>query len=205
MKTYCLALSILFAVPALATPPAEISAFLGFGSGGKFEEESNDTEFDLDDGTIGSVALHLASRRGGHYEFSYWREDTSLQSGGVVAGSEDFDVTAEYFQFGGTLPVGDARTLKPYVAMTIGISRYNPEDNGFNTETFFALTGGGGVRMDLSERLSVKFEIRALVSWFDSGTEYFCANSADGAVCAIQSSGDAVVRWTGGAGIALRF
>jgi len=186
------------------TPRFEITPMIGFATGGSFDDDVSNTSFDLDDNAIVGLTFHITSVTGGQYEFSYWREDTSLQSPLLFTPGPEFDVTVDYFQLGGTYPADFRDGFYPYVVATIGGSRWDPDQAGLDSETFFAGTIGAGLRFNMTERLALKLEGRALATFLNSDTSVFCYSNGGGG-CTIVSSGDLVALWTASAGLAFRW
>ncbi len=200
----------MFGLPASAVadhlPPTrfEITPMIGVATGGSFDDDLNNGSFDVDDNTVNGLAFHITSVAGGQYEFSYWREDTSLKSSLLFTPGPKFDVTVDYLQIGGTYPSDFSNGLYPYVVATIGASRWDPDQAGLDSETFFAGTIGAGLRYNMTERLALKLEGRALGSFVDSNGSVFCFSNGGGG-CVIAVSGNLVTRWTAAAGLAIRW
>jgi opacity protein-like surface antigen len=187
-----------------AQPRFEITPLVGFATGGSLDDDFDGTSFDVADDDIAGLALHITSVTGGQYEFSYWREDTSLESPQLFIPGNGLDVTIDYFQVGGTFPADFTDGFHPYVVATIGASRWEPKQSGFDDETFFAGTIGAGLRYNMNDKLALKLEGRAFANFLDSNSSVFCFSSGGGG-CIIASSGDLVTRWAAVAGIAYRF
>ena len=209
MRNLLIALLSAF-LPAVALadhiPPArfEITPMIGFATGGSFDDDVSDASFDVDDNAIVGLTFHITSVTGGQYEFSYWREDTSLESPLLFTPGPEFDVTVDYLQVGGTYPADFGKGWHPYIVATIGAARWDPDQAGLDSETFFAGTIGGGLRYNMTERVALKLEGRALASFLDSNSSVFCFSNGGGG-CAIAASGDLVTRWTASAGVAFRW
>lgn len=198
----CMAAPLVFAQDASRY---EITASAGFTTGGDFEDGPDGATLDVDDGQLVGLALHAASDIGGQYEFSWWRDDATLDSPTPFAAGDDVDLTIDYFQFGGTYLFERRDAFQPYFLLTVGGSRIDPRGAGLDSETFFAASSGGGFRFDLSRRLTLKLEARAFMTWIGDNERVFCVSDAAGGACAITADGSALIRWSAFAGLAYRF
>ncbi len=190
----------LIALPAQADLDGDVSLIVGYAAGGSFDDADNGGDLDLDNAAVAGIAWRLASRMGGHYEIYYLRQDTEVPT--ASGGSVDIDVT--YLQFGGNYPLTRDDRLTPYAVLTVGGVRYDPKAAGLDSETFFALTGGVGLDVALSETFSLQIEGRAYGTWLDGDSAFFCVSDA-GATCAITATGDSVWQWAATAGLAWKF
>jgi hypothetical protein len=81
------------------------------------------------------------------WEIYLSRQSTSLETSGLFVPPEtpptDLDIT--YLQAGGTYWFEGERA-RPYIVATVGLSRFEPDESSFDSETFFAF--GIGVVQD---------------------------------------------------------
>ncbi|HVY82391.1 MAG TPA: outer membrane beta-barrel protein [Steroidobacteraceae bacterium] len=164
----------------------EITPFVGYRLGGNFDIANSDQHADLDD--HGSLALALAVRRdsSSQYELLYTREETQVERASPVA---PLDVNVEYLHLGGTLEPeleGDF-PLQPYILGGLGITRFTA-DSGTD-DTRFSVSLGGGVRVPVSQRFSVRLEARGYLTFVNTSSAIFCASGSFGGVCAIRARG----------------
>jgi hypothetical protein len=189
---------------AAAPPDFEVSGFAGYRIGGEFDvdpstAESEETE--LDDGESWGVGLALYRDRSSFYELLYSRQSTDLDRNEPALA--DVNITTEYYQFGGTLLFEPQRGLEPYFSLTIGLTHF--EADGYGSETEFSGSVGGGLRIPLGQRASVVLGVRAYGTLVDSDTGLFCSTVNGEATCLLRSSGDVVFQGEATAGLAFRF
>jgi opacity protein-like surface antigen len=199
------ALLCLAAAPARAEEPQEynnweFTPFVGYMAGGEFEDPIDDSDRDLGAGTSYGLIIDAAAEWWRHYEMLYLRQSTD------VDGVDKFDMDVEYLQFGGTVayPDTEATHVIPYIAMTVGAARFSPDQAGLDDETKFAFTIGGGLRVPLTERFSLRLDLRAYATLLDSDSEIFCVSSG-GATCRIKVKSDLFLQYAANLGFTVGF
>ena len=169
-------------------------------AGGEFEDPTDDSDRDLDAGTSYGLIVNAAAEWWRHYEMLYLRQGTK------VDGVEPFDMDVEYLQFGGTVMYPDTENTHviPYIAMTVGEARFSPDQAGLDDETKLAFTLGGGLRVPITDRFSVRLDLRAFATVLDSDSEIFCVSSA-GATCRIKVKSDVFLQYSANLGLTVGF
>jgi hypothetical protein len=172
------------------TPRFEATPLVGYRAGGEFELPDTSTEsdrsIDLDDGGVFGLDLGLYRDSSSFYELLYTRQESGLDSSdALVAG---VDVTTEYLHFGGTLLFPDEWWYVPWLSLTIGATRLDPSGGGYDSETEFSASLGGGVRFPINERVAATLGVRGYVTLVDSDTAIFCVGSGD-LNCLVRTSG----------------
>ena len=182
----------------------DVTPMVGYRAGGDFDQvdpESTGGSVDLDDGASFGIDLGLYRDSRSFFELLYSRQESGIDSPDPAVGS--VDVTTEYLQFGGTLLFPDERWFVPWLSLTIGVSRLNP-DGGYDSETEWSGSFGGGVRMPFNERVSATFGLRGYVTLLDSDTAIFCVGSGD-LNCLVKASGDLFFQGETFLGLSFRF
>jgi opacity protein-like surface antigen len=182
--------------PALAgAVDVEISPLLGYRFGGQFHEETTDTDVDLKEAGTFGLAVDVEYAPDQMVEVFYSRQSTSIEH-------TDLDLDVEYFHVGGVAEFTQDH-YTPYAVGTIGATRFSP-DGGFDSETRFSMTLGGGVKWFFNEHWAARVEGRAYFTIFDSDAEVFCVSSG-GAACLFRVSGSVVWQLEAIAGVTFRF
>ena len=180
----------------------EITPFVGYRLGGDFDVASSDQHANLDD--HGSFALALAVRRDPYsqYELLYTREETQVEKTSSLA---PLDVNVEYLHLGGTVDaeVESDFPLHPYILGGLGLTRFTA-DSG-SDDTRFSVSLGGGLRVPVSPRFSLRFEARGYLTFVDTDSAIFCASGSFGGVCSIRSTGSTFIQFDLMAGAAVAF
>jgi hypothetical protein len=183
----------------------DVTPMVGYRAGGEFDdvdpEATSEGSLDLDDGATFGIDLGLYRDSHSFYEILYSRQESGIDSSDPSIGS--VDVAAEYLHFGGTLLFADEYWFVPWLSLTIGATRLDP-DGGFDSETEFSGSLGGGVRMPFNERVSANVGVRGYVTLLDSDTAIFCTGSGD-LNCLVRTSGSTFFQGEAFVGLSFRF
>ena len=111
-----------------------------------------------------------------------------------------------YVQGGGTYQ-GDGELVRPYLAATIGVAHFDVATDGYDSETFFSFSIGGGLQFWPNNRLGVRLEGRAFGTLVRSDSDLFCVSDPGNgtAGCAISVSGEVLWQFQAMAGVVFRF
>lgn len=193
------------AAPAAAQAPAndyktyEITPFVGYMGGGKFEDPTTGTDRDVDQDTSFGVIFNIAADHWRHYEFLYAQQSTQ------VAGAVPMDLDIQYLQIGGTVSNPDAERVIPYFGVTVGAARFNPDGPGLDDETKLAFSVAGGVKVPITEHIGVRFDARAFISLLDTDGNIFCVSDNGAGTCAISTKSDTLFQYSANLGLIVAF
>jgi opacity protein-like surface antigen len=189
--------------PSAQAPPAfEATPFIGYRTGGKLEVAGTGESIRLEDQRSFALALNLRIDIGSQYELFYGRQSTRLEPNAVVG---PVDVKIDYLHIGGTLVVNDEQRLKPYIVGGVGATRFRPQPAEARDSTKFSLSIGGGLRIPISERFSVRLEARGFLTFVNTDSSFFCASGSLGGTCAIRADGNTFIQYEALAGAAYAF
>jgi opacity protein-like surface antigen len=187
------------------SPRFEITPFAGGRMGGGFDATDDagvTTEADLESGASFGVDLGLYRDSNSFYELLYDRQQTSFDS--PVAAVDGVDVDVDYLQVGGTVLFPDEYWFVPYLSLTIGAATFSPE-GPYDSETKFAASLGGGLRMPISDNVAVTLGLRGYLTFVSSDTDLFCASGPQGGTCLVRSTGSTLFQGEGLVGLTVRF
>ena len=112
------------------------------------------------------------------------------------------DLAVEYYQIGG-LYRRPTPKVEPFFLMTLGATRFAPEDNTFSDEWKFSVIFGLGAKVWISDRIGLRFQGRVLMPMLWSSAGFWCGG---GSGCGLgYGGGSALVQGDLGVGIAFRF
>jgi hypothetical protein len=202
----CLALALLPTAAFAEGPRFEITPFVGARFGGGFDVDNPDdttTSADLGSGVGYGLGLGLYRDRYGFYELLYATQDTSLDSTDPVI--DNLDIRIDYLQIGGTALFDEDERFIPFVSLTVGAARLEPDRSGYDSETKFAATFGTGLRIPISERIVATLGLRGYATFLKSNTSLFCASTPTNAGCLVKSTGSVMIQGEGSLGLTVRF
>jgi hypothetical protein len=201
---------VLFAAPLAAqadSPRFEFTPFVGGRMGGGFDVAAADgssSSVDLGDGMSYGLDLGLYRDSQSFYELLYSTQTTSLDSRDPLL--DGIDLRIDYLQFGGTafFPQ-DSDFFVPYLSLTIGATFMDPGSGGYDSETKFSGSIGGGFRIPFNDSVALNLGVRGYVTLLKSDTDLFCISTSEGAGCLVRSSGSTFFQAEGQLGISVRF
>lgn len=184
----------------------ELTPHAGYRFGGSFDDAAGE-ELELDDGGAWGIAANFRAEANTQWEVYYGRQSTEFESGGLFTGIAVADVDVDYFHGGGTYIV-QGGSVRPYVVMTLGVSRFAPDAAGagdVDDETFFSASLGAGLRIAAGERMALRLEGRAFTTFVDSDSRLFCVSGGAQNLCLLEADGSTVTQWQVTAGLTLKF
>lgn len=188
----------------------EVTPFIGYQMGGEFDADDDvagtSADVEIDDAASYGLIVNFPAEANTEWEVWLSRQSTELKTAGLFVPGEPVleDLDISYIQAGGTYLL-DGQWARPYIAATIGASRFDPEASGFDSETFFAFGVGGGYRVAPTSRIGLRLDARVFGSLVSSDEAVFCRSTETGSGCLIAVSGNVVWQWQVSAGLIARF
>jgi Outer membrane protein beta-barrel domain len=188
-------------------PRFEATPWVGYRFGGSFDvtnEDGSDSNrsIDLDGDTSFGLDLGLYRDHNSFYEVLYSRQQTGVDSSDPALSG--LDVNVEYLHFGGTLLFDEEYWFVPYLSLTVGATHLDP-GGGYDDETKFSASLGGGVRMPFSDRVSATLGARGYLTFIGSETKLFCSSINGQGTCLLQSSGSTFFQGEAQLGLTFKF
>jgi hypothetical protein len=204
-------------VPAAAQEPPfrfELTPYAAYRIGGEFEPESapddidqNARHLDLHEGNAEGLILDILTHEGNtQWEALYAHQSTELDAQPSFVGGPTLDIDVSNFQFGGTYLFDDfSDTTAPFIALTAGVTRFEPGLDDIDAENYFSWSLGGGVQLRADRRIGVRLEARLFGSIIDDESSLFCVSSPPVSGCALSVEGDILYQFEARVGIVARF
>jgi hypothetical protein len=180
------ALLVLFAGATLAraqTPPHtqfEITPFIGYQFGGDFIDRWSDDDTidaDIDESSNYGLMVNIGVIEGFQIELMYSRQDTELeQTRRLPEVLPSPDITVEYYHFGGLYQWRFDKVV-PYVAGSLGATRFDPEF--LDSETKFSWSAGGGVKLMFNPHVGLRLDGRFFSTYIESNEEVYYSDYWD--------------------------
>jgi len=177
----------------------EVTPFAGYMAGGRFKDPTDNSDRDIESDP--NYGLFLNMNAGGpdrQYELLYSRQGTRID------GATPVDMTVQYLQIGGIVSFTDVQPVVPFFGMTVGATQFSP-DAGFDDETRFSFTVGGGVKVPITEHIGLRFDARAFVTVMNSDAAFFCRSVSGDASCRIKVDSSTLVQYSAMLGVIAAF
>jgi hypothetical protein len=172
--------------------------------GGSFEEKDTGARVALHDSSAQGITFNIKANPNAQYEFLYSRQSTDAGTRGFLVNDPDIDLDVETFHFGGTY-LFDGENTRPFIALTIGVSQFDPGIVDSGSESFFSASLGAGVQLNATRRLGFRLEARAFTTFVEDDSNIFCASSGGAGGCLIQVDARTLTQWEARAGLVFRF
>ena len=124
----CLLLLLATPAPAAAdgeTTRFELTPFAGYGIGGDFQDAATGAELEFDEASTFGLFFNVRADSNTQWEVLYLQQSTALATGTLFVDQPILDVDVRYLHAGGTY-VLEGERVQPFVAATIGLSRFDP-------------------------------------------------------------------------------
>ncbi len=188
--------------PAYGFRAIEIAPFVGYQVGG--QAGSFQGRLDIRGGLAYGIAFDIRVRPDATIELVYNRQETDLDiqdNRPLIPERSRIGLAVEYFHFGGTVEFGQKR-MRPYFAMTIGASRFDPKVEQAGDEWRFSVAFGGGFKYYVSDRLALRVDARVYPTFLSTNGGFFCSLPGG---CLVSITGDFLVQANATAGLAFAF
>ena len=199
--------SLLHSIPAAAQDTNfkfELTPFAAYRVGGNFEEKDGVGRVELNDSNAQGIMLNIKANPNGQYELLYSRQSTDADTAGFLINDPTIDLDVETFHFGGTY-LFDGENTRPFLALTLGMTQFDPGITDSGSESFFSASLGGGVQLNATKRLGIRLEARAFTTFVEDDSNIFCASSGGEGGCLIQVDARTLTQWEARAGLVFRF
>jgi opacity protein-like surface antigen len=144
----------------------ELTPFVGYRWGGTiFADQTFIFGEDVDVAPAANFGLNLAlplGDSGMKLELMANRQSSNLETGGGLFEPDDrvADIDVTYLHAGLQIPFARSRNATPYFIASAGLANLDPQISGVSAENRFSASAGVGVKLPMSEMLSIRLEGR---------------------------------------------
>ena len=186
-------------------PRVSLTPIGGYTFGGQFEDEAGDLAVDIDDAPHLGLILNFRESARTQWEVFYALQQTEADVSELTGGGIDtMDLDIQYLQAGGTY-VAEGLTARPFLAATVGLTRFDPDPLRFESENFFSFGIGAGWQLQPTDRLGLRLEGRLMGTFLGADTALFCETGPEENVCALVSDSEMFWQLQTSLGIVFRF
>ena len=193
--------------PAIAQeskPRFELTPFAAWRGGGEFSDTQSSATIKLRESSAFGVTLNGLVQQNTQWEVFYGRQSTEAGPTGTLSDSVPFDMDIDTLHIGGTY-LFEGEKIVPFIAMTLGASRYDPHPADFSAQTFVSGSIGGGWKFNLARNVGLRVEARAYGTLVDSDSRLFCESDGGAGSCLIILEGEVLGQWEARVGLTLGF
>jgi opacity protein-like surface antigen len=186
-----------------AEEKVELTPFIGYRVGGDLPNLEGSVHGNIAEGPSYGFLLDFLVEEGGYIEVLYSLQKTELDVTGAGFGPGQVKLTnidVEHYFVGGTYQWETDTPALPFVSAHLGGVRFDVP--GFNGETQFGWSLGGGVKLPLAKHVGLRFDGRWVSTFLNGSTALYC-NSAG--FCAIAAEGTYFGQFEVTGGVTIRF
>ena len=171
----------------------EVVPFAGLRAGGAFDDADSGASIDFDATPAWGVTLGRALGPDTRIEGTWSHQSTALEARAV-------DLDVDHLHVAGVYEPVSQDATGGYVLASAGLTRFDSSVPGASSETRFSLGVGGGARVRLDRRLSLRLEARGWAVLTSAGAGAICAGG-----CEFFFSGSGLFQIEASAGLAVAF
>lgn len=189
----------LLSIPTVSLAQSmELTPFAAIRMGGDFDDIDTGESYELDEATSLGLLFDWDLDAQRQVEVIYSRQETDLTVQDSMGAFAPLDLNVSYLQGGGTY-LFDGERARPYIAGTIGLTHFDPQESAFDSETRISFSLGGGIKLFPTEHIGLRFEGRGYFTFFDSSGQAFCSGG-----CTVRLKSSAFTQFEAFAGIIVR-
>lgn len=204
-RAHRIALAVLFVLAAGGRSPAgvDLTLDLGLRTGGQVESVGPISRrgLDVDAGLAYGLIVDIPLQSETFATVLWSGQSTAFETGGALPGTDHFDLGIHYFQAGAGYRPVTRGGFAPFVAMTAGLTWYDPEPSGFDSDLGLSLTISGGAKLPITDRLGLRFEGRGLLTLTTASLSGSCGPDA----CTFQFTGSGLFQFEALIGLTISF
>lgn len=182
----------------------EITPYAAYRMGGSFDEKDGAGRVEINDSSAEGIIFNIAANPNGQYELIYARQRTDADTSGFFPDDPTIDLDVENIQFGGTY-LFDGDKTRPFIALTLGVTQFDPELPDTGSESFVSASFGGGIQIRARERLGIRLEARVFTTFVDDDNDIFCVSIDGAGGCLVRVDARVLSQWEARAGLVFRF
>ena len=179
-----------------------VTALAGQRFGGELHSPAGEDP-DIDGSSSFGLVVGIALDDESWIEILASRQQTRLESGTLFSPTPLFDLEISYLHVGGLFRWERGR-VRPFITGSLGLTHLDPRPSDLEAETRFSVSFGGGLLVEVSEHVGIRFEGRGFGTFIDTDSRIFC-RSGSGASCLVQLDGDILVQGELSVGLAIEF
>ena len=196
------ALALLLAPAATAQQRGSVSAILGYQWGGGLQ--TTDGKFEIEPSLNYGAEINILVRRDAEVVLLYNRQDSEVKLTNR-AGLPDTvfgNAAVNYIHIGGLAMRHVTRVTKPFFSGTLGLTWFDPKQNGVSSEWRLSGSLSGGLKVMPSARVGLRAQVRWWFTFLSSGSGWWCSLPGG---CAVTATGTLISQGEASGGLVIAF
>jgi hypothetical protein len=152
-------------------PTVQLAPFAGYHFGGSVRSEVLEQDYSFKSGLDFGGTIDIALGQSWRVELLYLRQETSLESAGVIGPS--YDITVERYMIGLEEETGEG-SVKAFGVILAGATRFVPQFGDAGSELKFSAGLSLGVKSFFTGNVGLRLEARGFYTVVESGGAAFC-------------------------------
>ena len=133
----------------------EVTPFAAYRVGGTFDDTESDGQLKLSESNAWGLIVNGKVESNTEWEVLFTRQSTDIDTSGIPDPQPEFDIDIDYLHFGGTY-LFDGERVRPFIALTIGATRFEPRVPGYDARTYASMSFGAGWKFRLAEHFGLR-------------------------------------------------
>jgi hypothetical protein len=167
--------------------PLEITGFFGIQAGDTIQSAPGRLEVDA--APSYGVMVDVRVRPDATIQILYDRQDTALDfrsSDPLFPREVTADLAIEYYHLGGTVEFKKDR-FRPYLALTVGATRFDPQVRDVGDEWRFSVSVGLGFKAYMTPRVGLRVDGRVWPTFIQTSGGLFCGGGGGGCLVSVEA------------------
>jgi len=180
----------------------EIAPFIGYRFGGSVQDYYGGQTHGIEASESTGITLDFPLGGGPNYlELLYSHQGTHVDVGSIT-GTQSYPLGIDFWMFGGLREFpGQNEKVRPFLAAYVGMAHFSSSQGGIDSDNGLALGIGGGVKLDLSKHVGLRFDARGYFAFVSSSGGLYCGPYG----CGASFSGSGLLQGEGTASLLIRF
>ncbi|MGL1885829.1 MAG: porin family protein [Reichenbachiella sp.] len=141
-------------------------------------------EIDLNNGGVYGATVGVEREDGIQIQFlyNYYKAESQLTEWGNFGqpAFQTFDIVTQHFHLGIEKSIAISDMVKPYGAISLGMTSYNPDTDDFNSVVRFSMALGGGLKIWPTEKIGLKMQAKMFMPMTLDGVGIYCGSGGCG-------------------------
>jgi opacity protein-like surface antigen len=176
----CLLLA--FATSLASAQNFEVAPFIGYRLGGSVKDLYTGQTHRLADSQSEGVTVSFPLAGGPNYAELLYSHQGATVDVNSASGVKRAPLSVDYWMLGGVRDFSNqGDRARPFLASYLGMTHFSTSDGSIGSANRFSFAVGGGVKLDLSPHVGLRFDARGYLTFVSTSGGMFCGPYGCGA------------------------